>query len=89
MNQKANDLADPMAELTPDPKPVSAEQVLLSLIKSNKADTLSVQSGLDQAQERVAYYTEEHRRLDAIRIGLDAALRAVRYPASVAASRQP
>lgn len=75
---------DPTADLSPDPKPVSAEQVLLSLIKSNKADSLIVQGGMDEARERVRYYAQEHQRLDAIRIGLDAALMAARSPASVA-----
>jgi len=49
--------------------------MLLALIKANKAERAEVQEAIDT-------HTQEALRLDAIRQGLDAALKAVRFPLS-------
>lgn len=76
-------MTDSTSEITPTPKPVSAEQVILALLKSNKAEREDAERCITRAQDDVALYTDEAARLDAIREGLDAALQAVRYPRSV------
>lgn len=67
-------------DITPPPAPMSAEAMLSALIKANKTERQEVQDIIDT-------HTLEAQRLDAIKDGLEAALRAVRYPASAAASR--
>jgi hypothetical protein len=69
-------MTDPTADITPAPKPVSAEQIILALLKANQADRATTQQAIDE-------HTEEAARLDAIREGLRAALQATRSRATV------
>ena len=75
-------MTDPTTDITPAPAPMSAEAMLLALIKANKAERGEVQQAIDT-------HTDEALRLDAIREGLEAALKAVRYPTSSGAARPP
>jgi hypothetical protein len=72
-------MTDPTADITPAPAPMSAEAMLLALLKTNAADRIVTQEALD-------HLTQEAARLDAIRDGLNAALKAVRFPRSAAAA---
>lgn len=69
-------MTDPTADITPAPAPMTAEAMLLALKKANMADRAVTQEAID-------HHTTEALRLDAIREGLDAALKAVRFPRSV------
>lgn len=70
-------MTDPTADITPAPAPMSAEAMLLALLKSNAADRTITQQAIDE-------HIAEAARLDAIREGLNAALKAVRFPRSSA-----
>ena len=72
-------MTDPTADITPAPAPMSAEAMLLALLKANAADRTVTQEALD-------HHTQEAARLDAIRDGLNAALKAVRFPRSAGAA---
>lgn len=61
---------------------MTAEAMLQALIKANKAERVETQQALD-------LHTQEAQRLDAIREGLEAALKAVRYPKASAPSLSP
>ena len=68
-------MTDPTSDITPAPAPMTAESMLLALLKANKADRAVTQEAID-------HHAQEAARLDAIREGLDAALKAVRFPLS-------
>ena len=69
-------MTDPTADITPAPAPMTAEAMLLALLKANAADRAVTQKAIDE-------HSEEAARLDAIREGLRAALQATRSRATV------
>ena len=70
---KADDMTNPTADLNPAPAPMTAEAMLLALIKANYAER-------EETQRAIDIHTAEANRLDAVRAGLKDALKAVRYP---------
>lgn len=68
-------MTNPTSDLHPAPAPMTAEAMLLALIKANHAER-------DETQKAIDLHTAEANRLDAIGEGLKGALRAIRYPAS-------
>lgn len=72
-------MTDPTADLNPAPAPMTAEAMLRALINVNKAEAVMAEEAFDQARSEVL-------RLDAIREGLEAALKVVRYPKASAPS---
>lgn len=62
-----------MTDIAPAPAPMTAEQMLRALIQTNKSEAVIAEEAFDQARAEVL-------RLDAIREGLESALKAIRYP---------
>lgn len=73
MTRPHPDTADAFEGIAPAPAPMTAEQMLRALIQTNKAEAVIAEEAFDQARAEVL-------RLDAIREGLENALKAIRYP---------